>query len=86
MDVTIRAFKGERVEIINDGADGRAAVVRVHGSDEMFWISEMTMMAAAYEAGQGHPRSRPLGLDLYVDYILPPESPVLRIELNRKNR
>lgn len=86
MDVTIRAFKGERVEIINDGADGRAAVVRVHGSDEMFWISEMTLMAAAYEAGQGHPRSRPLGLDLYVDYILPPDSPVLRIEFNLKNR
>ena len=35
MDVTIRAFKGERVEIINEGADGR--VFELTPDKEIVW-------------------------------------------------
>jgi len=82
----IRSFKGERVEVISDGSDGGEAVIRVHGTDAPFWIVEFQLMIMAYD-DLGIPKklTGPLGLDYYVDYILAPDSPVLRIELNIVN-
>ncbi len=85
--IGIRAFRGERVEILSDGSDGSDAVVRVHGSDDVFWIVEYEFMRLALrELGLPKARTRPLGVDLYVDYILPADSAVLRMELNLVNR
>lgn len=83
----IRAFKGERVEVLNDGSDGGEAVVRVHGTDDFFWIVEFELMRLAYGSlGFHKAMTRPLGLELFVDYILPPDSAVLRVEFNLVNR
>lgn len=82
----VRAFRGERIEIINDGSDGSDAVIRVYGVDDYFWIVEFETMLMAYD-DLGIPKklTQPLGLELYVDYILPPDSQVLRIEFNVMN-
>jgi len=80
LDVNLRAFKGERIEILNDGADGGPAVIRAHGSDEVFWIVEFTLIRTVYGGlGRYKPRSRPFGLDIYIDYILHPYSATLVI-------
>jgi hypothetical protein len=81
-----RAFRGDRLEVRADGSDGGPAVVRVYGADDIFWIAELTLIRMAYQTLHvPKPMSRPLGLELYVDYILPPDSAVLRIEFNLKN-
>ncbi len=84
--VTIRGFRGERAEVLSDGSDGGDAVVRVHGTDDTFWLIEYTLVAAAFSLGAPRPPSSPLGLDIFIDYILPPDSPVLRIEVHYRNR
>ncbi|MFO8057048.1 MAG: CehA/McbA family metallohydrolase [bacterium] len=83
----VRAFRGKRVEIKSDGSDGEAAVIRVHGTDDFFWIVELELFKMMYnDLNIPKHYTRPLGLDLYVDYILPPDSRVLRIEFNIRNR
>lgn len=81
-DTVLRGFRGEWVEIIADGADGGAARVRVHGTDDLFWVVELTLIAEALAEGQDRPRSEPLGVTSFVDYVLEPDSAVLRIELH----
>ena len=36
----MRAFRGDRIEVLQDGSNGEAAVVRVHGSDDTYWLVE----------------------------------------------
>lgn len=84
-DSVLRAFRGESVEIINDGTDGEAAVVRVHGIDDYFWLVEYTLITQAYEDGKPRGLSDPLGFEVFIDYILEPDSNVLKIELNFEN-
>jgi hypothetical protein len=81
----LRAFRAESVEIVNDGRDGNAAVVRVHGTDDYFWLLELELLRRAFAAGLDKRLSTPLGLQLHIDYILPPDSPVLTIELHAQN-
>ena len=81
----LRGFRGERIEVINDGADGKAAVVRVHGVDDRFWLVDQTLTKEAYLSGSPRPWSEPLGIELWIDYVLEPGSRVLRVELNLKN-
>jgi len=81
----LRGFRGESIEILNDGADGEAARVRVHGVDDMFWLVELTLVAAAFESGKPRTLSGPMGVEVWIDYILPPDSSVLRIEFNVQN-
>jgi hypothetical protein len=82
----VRAFRGERVEILNDGSNGKDAIVRVHGTDDYFWIVELELMKM-FKRDIGIPKklTRPLDVELFVDYILPPDSSVIRIEFNIKN-
>ncbi len=86
LDTTLRAFRGDSVKVINDGSNGQAAVVRVYGADDFFWLIEMELIGMLYtEYGLPKPLSGPLGLDIYVDYILPPDSSALQIKLNIHN-
>lgn len=82
----LRAFRGESIEIVNDGADGEAAVVRVHGTDDYFWVVEYTLIREALSKGTDKGLSEPLGVDIFIDYILEPDSNVLQIEINLKNQ
>lgn len=83
---TIRAFKGADIEVINDGSDGEAAIVRVHGSDEIYWLLEYELIQRAFESGQPKGISSPFGLDITVDYILEPGSPTLKIVYQLENQ
>ncbi len=82
---TIRTFRGDDVRIINDGSDGQAAIVRVEGADHYMWLVELELIAMLKEMGGTKPLSSPIGLDIYVDYILPPDSQVLQVDVNIHN-
>ncbi|UCD85847.1 MAG: CehA/McbA family metallohydrolase [Deltaproteobacteria bacterium] len=86
LDATLRAFRGYSVEVINDGSDGQAAVVRVYGTDDFFWLIELEligMLSAEYNLPKS--LSDTMELDIYIDYILPPDSSALQIETNIHN-
>jgi hypothetical protein len=82
---TLRGFRGDRVEIIDDGSGGGAARVRVHGADDRFWLIELELLSSAFEAGEPKPLSEPYPIEMWVDYILEPGSSVLRMELGARN-
>jgi hypothetical protein len=81
----LRGFRGDKAEVVHDGADGQPAVLRVWGSDQTFWLVEMELIRRAYSAGGSKPRSQPLGIRMAVDYVLAPESPVLEMKLRLFN-
>ncbi len=81
-DTVLRGFRGDSVEILNDGADGEAAYIRVHGADDLFWVVELTLVSEAVSDGAVRPRSGPLGITAHMDYILEPDSAVLQMELH----
>lgn len=80
----LRAFRAETVEVIADGSDGGAAIVRATGTDDTHWLIEYTLVREAADDG-GRPPSEALGLRLTVDYVLEPDSPVLEIVLGVEN-
>lgn len=77
----LRGFRGDTAEVLADGSDGGPAIVRVTGSDDYFWVVEYTLIASAIEDG-GRPLSEPFGVEIVVDHILEPDSPVLRTEVS----
>ncbi len=81
----LRGFAGESVEVIADGRDGGEARLRVHGRDDYFWLVELELIRRVYLGGGRKDLSDPLGLDVFVDYVLEPDRPVLRIELHVRN-
>lgn len=81
---TIRAFRGESAEVIADGSDGGAAVVRVSGVDDRYWLVEFTLINAAIGSG-GKALTQPLGAAFEVDYILDPGASVVRIVVRSRN-
>lgn len=81
----MRTFEGESVEVIGDGSDGGEARLRVHGSDQFFWLLELELLKAAFSGDKDKRLSTPYGVELYVDYVLPPDSAVLRIEMHLRN-
>ncbi|OUS31203.1 hypothetical protein A9Q99_04180 [Gammaproteobacteria bacterium 45_16_T64] len=82
----MRAFRGESIEIINDGADGNAAIVRVHGVDDTYWLAETVLMQESQLNDILLNYSEPMGLNITVDYILEPSSPTLKIEYKLTNK
>ncbi len=80
----VRAFRADTVEVVSDGSDGGPAHVRASGTDDTHWLVEHTLINEAAGDG-GRPPSGPLGLDVTVDYILPPDSAVLEVHLSIEN-
>jgi hypothetical protein len=81
----LKGFRGESVELVNDGSDGKSAVVRVHGSEGMFWLVEYELIRMAALSGDGKALTEPIGLRIALDYILAPGSSVLRMDLHLTN-
>jgi len=77
----LRAFRAESVEVLHDGSDGGAAVVRAQGVDDIHWLVEHTLIKAAADSG-GRPYSEPYGAEITLDYVLEPGSDVLRIDVS----
>ncbi len=76
----LKGFRAERVEVINDGSDHNAAILRATGTDDTHWLVEYELIASALNAGDPRAFSPDYGLEVTVDYILEPDSPVLRID------
>ncbi|MDX1695206.1 MAG: CehA/McbA family metallohydrolase [Ketobacteraceae bacterium] len=82
---TFRAFKAESIEVLNDGSNGDAAIIRATGADNYYWLLELTLMGDAVLAAEPKYLSEPFDLKLVVDYILEPDSSTLKIEYNLIN-
>ncbi len=80
----LRGFRGDRAEVLSDGSDGGPAIVRVTGADDTYWVVEYTLILAAAASG-GKALSEPYGIAVVVDYILEPDSPVLRVDVDVTN-
>jgi hypothetical protein len=72
---SLRGFAPSTIEIISTGAGGGPAVVRVRGTDAWIPIIETAILMLV----PGQPFSVPLDLDIYTDYILEPDSNVVRM-------
>jgi hypothetical protein len=83
--VILRGFHGKRAEILNDGSDGQAAALRIYGEDDFFWVAEYTLIVEAFRQGRPKPLTSPMGIEMYVDYVLPPDDRVLRITIGYRN-
>lgn len=81
----LRAFRGDHVEIVNDGSDGQEAIVRVHGVDDYHWLVELQLLKEAFKSGEPKALSDSFGVEIVVDYVLAPDSPVLRIDVHLQN-
>ncbi|GAB4294157.1 MAG: hypothetical protein Kow0090_08740 [Myxococcota bacterium] len=81
----IRCFKGESLEIINDGSDGKAAVVRATGVDDYYWTVELQLIRDTAVSGNKKALSESFGLKIVIDYILEPDSNVLEIKATFTN-
>jgi hypothetical protein len=79
----LRSFRGVSAEVLQDGADGGPAVVRVTGTDATHWLVEGELLNDAL--GTGRTASPPFGLEVVLDYVLPPDEPVLRLEWTLRN-
>ena len=80
----LRAFRADTVEVISDGAGGGAAHVRARGSDAIHWLVEHTLIKEAADSG-GRPFSEPYDAQIILDYVLEPDSSVLRIDITVRN-
>lgn len=75
----LHMFRGDAIEVVNDGADGGPAVVDVHGGDDRFWLIELTLMRRVFEGGGRKLLGELYGLDVTVRYTLAPDDAALRI-------
>lgn len=82
---TLRQFRGDSAEVIADGSDGGDTIVRVKGADDMFWLVDYTLTQQAWNSGKVRPLSGPLGVEITVDYVLHPGSPVLEMRFTVTN-
>lgn len=72
----LRTPRGTSAEVVNDGRDGKAAVVRVKAVDASFPLVESVL---------GQSRGE-MGLDLTMDYVLEPDANYVRIVTTMVNR
>ncbi len=81
----LRGFRADDIEVIADGSDGGPSIVRATGTDDRFWLVELELVRRAFAEGRPTGLSDSLGTEIVVDYILEPDSPVLRMELTIRN-
>ena len=78
---TLRAFEGVRAEVISEGGGGGEARVRVYGHDAPMWLVEFELLSRAMKAGRPKLKSEELVVEMWIDYILPPDESAIRIEV-----
>lgn len=81
----IRGFRVDFLEVLADGSDGGEAIIRAHGVDDLFWLIDQVLAEGRFKAGNGDGLSKPLGLEVWVDYILAPGSSVLKVQMGVQN-
>lgn len=83
---TLRAFRAVTVEVLNDGSDGEPAIIRATGVDDYYWLIEYTLIAEVAKSGGKKLLTQPYGIEIQVDYVLQPNSPVLEIRYTLINK
>ena len=78
---TLHQIRGETIEIIHDGSDGQPAVVEVHGTDDRFWLVELTLVREVYTSGGRKELGDLFGLDVTVRYTLDPDAAALQVDV-----
>lgn len=78
---SLHMIRGDSVEIVSDGRDGGPAIVDVHGTDDRFWLVELTLMREVFESGGRKPLGDLYGLDVTLRYTLEPGSTALQVEV-----
>ncbi|MDP2311407.1 MAG: CehA/McbA family metallohydrolase [Pseudomonadota bacterium] len=78
---SMHMIRGDSVEIVSDGSDGGPAIVDVHGTDDRFWLVELTLMRRVYEGGGRKLLGDLYGLDLTLRYTLEPGESVLQLDV-----
>lgn len=78
---SMHMIRGDSIEVVSDGSDGGPAIVDVHGTDDRFWLVELTLMRTAYENGGRKPLGELYGLDITVRYTLAPGDAALQIDV-----
>ncbi len=73
---TYRNFKIEKIELINNGSNGKAAVIKVSGSD---WGSPLADRYSKLLSAPPNPQVK-----LFIYYMLDPDSDYLRMEIRAK--
>lgn len=81
----MRAFRGDAIEVLQDGSNGEAAIVRVYGADDTYWLVETVLMQESLKEGLPQDYSQPFNLAIVVDYILEPGASTLKIEYKLQN-
>lgn len=84
-DSTLRGFRGDSVELISDGTDGKARI-RVTGEDDYFWLIELELVKQGFSADSPRAMSEPMGVEVVIDYVLRPGSSVLEMEVTIRNK
>lgn len=82
---SLRAFRGETLEVVNDGSNGKPAHIRVTGVDAIYWLVEYELIKRSLESGKTRPPSEPFGVKVIIDYVLDPGSAVLQISFTVEN-
>ncbi len=78
---TLHQVRAEEIEVVNDGTNGEAAVVEVHGTDDHFWLVEMTLVRSAWDSGSRKLIGDPYGLQVTTRYTLEPGASALQVEV-----
>lgn len=77
----LHMIRGDSMTIVSDGSDGGPAVVEVQGTDDRFWLVELTLVRNAYESGGRMPLGDLYGLDITLRYTLHPDDAALQVEV-----
>lgn len=81
----LRAVRAESIQIVSDGSAGGPAIVRVHGTEDIFYTVELNLMFLILTLGEEYIGPPPFNFDVTIDYILQPDSHVLQIEMTVRN-
>ncbi len=73
--LNLRVWRAVRAEILSAGGKGKPAHLRIHAVDDRFPVVDTTIRIP----------SSPQGLQVTIDYILPPDSPTLEIVCTLNN-
>ncbi len=77
----LHQIRGETIEVVHDGTDGKAAVVEVHAVDDRFWLVEMTLIRNVWGGGGRKELGALFGVDITLRYTLEPGASALQMEV-----
>ena len=78
---TLHQIRGREIEIVADGSDGGPAIVEVYGTDDRFWLVELTLVRNTFNDGGRKELGELYGLDITLRYTLDPDAAALQMDV-----